>query len=192
MDAMTAINNKTKTADDVFRKGTVANNLLIKTRRALASRVSDASSFLRARIAAAFFAAVNAKGPLASLSLVPALRLLAAAATADPASLDLLRQILAAIDRNNTLLSNFLSRQRGSAEVLVKLLIAAIPVVSFRKVLAVIILVVLRRVRVVAISVGLRGVRAVPKVLRRALVPFHLALSYKVERVFIACRQLAK
>ncbi|EKD13319.1 hypothetical protein MBM_08402 [Drepanopeziza brunnea f. sp. 'multigermtubi' MB_m1] len=110
IDAITAINNKTKTADDVFRKGTVANNLLIKTRRALASRVNDASSLLRARIAATFFAAANAKSPLTGLSPVPALRLLAAAATADPASLDLLRQILATIDRNNTLLNNFLSR----------------------------------------------------------------------------------
>ncbi|EKD12135.1 hypothetical protein MBM_09715 [Drepanopeziza brunnea f. sp. 'multigermtubi' MB_m1] len=81
----------TKTADDVFRKGTVANNLLIKTRRALASRISDASSLLQARVAAASLAAANAKGPLAGLSPVPALRLLAAAATADLASLDLLR-----------------------------------------------------------------------------------------------------
>ncbi|EKD20574.1 hypothetical protein MBM_01256 [Drepanopeziza brunnea f. sp. 'multigermtubi' MB_m1] len=186
----------TKTADDVFRKSTIANNLFIKTRRALASRVSDASSFLRARIAAASFAAANAKGPLIGLSPVPALRLLAAAATADLASLDLLRQILAAIDRNNTLLNNFLNRyllpRKGSAEMLAKLLIAAISVVPLREVLAVAILVVLRKVRVVAISVRLRKVRAVPKVLREALVLFHLALNCKVERVFIAGRQLAK
>ncbi|EKD14518.1 hypothetical protein MBM_07239 [Drepanopeziza brunnea f. sp. 'multigermtubi' MB_m1] len=91
MDAMTAIDNRTRTADDVFRKGTVANNFFIKTRRAFASRVGDASSFLRARVAAASLAAANAGGPLASLGPVPALRLLAAAATADPASLDLLR-----------------------------------------------------------------------------------------------------
>ncbi|EKD17635.1 hypothetical protein MBM_04004 [Drepanopeziza brunnea f. sp. 'multigermtubi' MB_m1] len=192
INAMTAINNRTKTADDVFRKSTVANNFFIKTRRAFAFRVSDASSFLRARVAAASFAAVNTRSPLASLSLVSALRLLAAAATADPASLDLLRQILAAVDRNNTLLSNFFSRQKSFAEVLAKLLIAAIPVVPFREVLAVTILVVLRKVRVVATSVRLRKVRAVLKVLRRALAPFHLALSCEVERVFIACRQLAK
>ncbi|EKD18861.1 hypothetical protein MBM_03103 [Drepanopeziza brunnea f. sp. 'multigermtubi' MB_m1] len=188
--------SSTKTADDVFRKSTVANNLLIKTRRAFASRVSDASSLLRARVAAASLAAANAKGPLASLSPVPALRLLAAAATADPASLDLLRQILAAVDRNNTLLSNFLNRhllpRKSSVEVPAKLLIAAIPVVPFREVLAVAILVVLRRVRVVTTSVRLRKVKAVPKVLRKALALFHLALSYKVERVFIASRQLAK
>ncbi|EKD17338.1 hypothetical protein MBM_04915 [Drepanopeziza brunnea f. sp. 'multigermtubi' MB_m1] len=91
MDAMTAMDNRTGTADDVFREGTVANNLFIKTRRAFASRVSDASSFLRARVAAAFSAAANARGPLVSLSPVPALRLFAAVATADLASLDLLR-----------------------------------------------------------------------------------------------------
>ncbi|EKD14257.1 hypothetical protein MBM_07487 [Drepanopeziza brunnea f. sp. 'multigermtubi' MB_m1] len=188
--------SSTKTADDVFRKGIVANNLLIKTRRTLASRISNASSLLRARIAAASFAAANAKGPLAGLDPVPALRLLAAAATADLASLNLLRQILAAIDRNNTLLSNFLSRhflpRKGSAEIPAKLLIAAIPVVLFREVPAVTILVVLRKVRVVATSVRLRKVKAMLKVLRRALAPFHLALSYKVERVFIAGRQLVK
>ncbi|EKD17637.1 hypothetical protein MBM_04006 [Drepanopeziza brunnea f. sp. 'multigermtubi' MB_m1] len=188
--------SSTKTADDVFRKGIVANNLLIKTRRALAFRVSNASSFFRTRIAAASFAAANAKGLLASLGPVLALRLLAAAATADLASLDLLRQILAIVDRNNTLLSNFLSRhflpRKGFAEVFVKLLIAAIPVVLFREVLAVAILVVLRKVRVVATSVGLRRIRAMLKVLRRALVLFYLALSCEVGRVFIASRQLAK
>ncbi|KAI9053015.1 hypothetical protein LZ554_003285 [Drepanopeziza brunnea f. sp. 'monogermtubi'] len=111
LDAMDDMDNGNGSARAIFDAATKANDLLTRIRRAAKSRSGDASFPLRPRANTSSPAAANVADGLAGLDPVPILRLpaAAAAAPADPTSLDLLRQILAAVDRNNTLLATFVN-----------------------------------------------------------------------------------